>query len=388
MKKASLAESLERRWVRLYTASWPADKKSDRREEVESELYERRQDLDWKNRTVMLELARLVLGMPADALCAIEGMMLRRSRVWGVITLGLSLMLVSSFLTTWLLLREGSSNLGQLPAFPVIYTSNDDIIRQNPDGSRTILTAGAALNGAPAPSPDGTKIAFISSRDSGGYGGLTTEIYVMDVDGSNISRLTFNPTWDGGPAWSPDGTKIAFVRMADSSVGSPDIYTMNSADGSDVTRLTNSLGGATKPDWSPDGSMLVFIQPGAGLFTMKPDGTQPTRLTTNPDDDFPTWSPDGTKIAFVRAGELYVMNTDGSGIALVKAGLHSSRPAWSPDGAWLLFSGVCSASYGDSYWGIDICAIGVDGNGMPRKIIQGSEFGLEMNDSPNWSSPN
>ena len=57
----------------------------------------------------------------------------------------------------------------------------------------------------PAWSPNGTKIAFGSSRDT------NPEIYVMDPNGSNIVRLTNNPAEDAQPAWSPDGQRLAFT---------------------------------------------------------------------------------------------------------------------------------------------------------------------------------
>jgi TolB protein len=58
---------------------------------------------------------------------------------------------------------------------------------------------------APAPSPDGQKIAFMSRRDG------NWEIYVVNADGSGLQRLTDDPAEDGLPTWSPDGRAIAFV---------------------------------------------------------------------------------------------------------------------------------------------------------------------------------
>ena len=87
------------------------------------------------------------------------------------------------------------------------------------------------------------KIAFSSDRDGNG------EIYVMDADGSNLTRLTNNPANDGffGVAWSPDGTRIAFVSERD---GNWEIYVMN-ADGSGLSRVTDNLAVDQNPAWSP-----------------------------------------------------------------------------------------------------------------------------------------
>ena len=85
------------------------------------------------------------------------------------------------------------------------------------------------------------KIAFMSDRDG------NQEIYVMNADGSNQTRLTNNPGWDESPCFSPDGTKIAFESLRD---GDPEIYVMN-ADGSNQTRITNNPAYDGHPSWGP-----------------------------------------------------------------------------------------------------------------------------------------
>jgi TolB protein len=93
---------------------------------------------------------------------------------------------------------------------------------------------------APAPSPDGSKIAFMSSREGNNY-----EIWVMNADGSNPKRLTENNNNDGLPTWSPDGQSIAF---ASDRGGAWAIWVMN-ADGSNQRKLLDMKG-------SPDGVVL------------------------------------------------------------------------------------------------------------------------------------
>ena len=89
----------------------------------------------------------------------------------------------------------------------------------------------------------GNKIAFVSERD--GFG--NSEIYVMDPDGSGVTRLTDDSATDSFPAWSPDGTRIAFASNRD---GNFEIYVVN-ADGSGLTHLTNNPDEDLEPDWSP-----------------------------------------------------------------------------------------------------------------------------------------
>jgi len=109
----------------------------------------------------------------------------------------------------------------------------------------TVMPAcGPMATGAPTPtSPSSTvaRIAFASNRDG------NSEIYVMNVDGSDLTRLTNNPTNDGYPAWSPDGERIAFISDRD---GNREIYLMN-ADGSGQTNLTNNPAHDRSPAWQP-----------------------------------------------------------------------------------------------------------------------------------------
>ncbi len=145
------------------------------------------------------------------------------------------------------------------------------------------------------------------------------EIFTMNADGTGPTQLTFNSDSDGGPSWSPDGTKIAFTSSRDDPWR--EIYTMR-ADGSDVTNLTNSPGTSeVEPDWSPDGTKVAFETDRDGndeIYLMNSDGSAQTNLTNNPgSDETPDWSPDGAKIAFhtTRDGnmEIYSMEADGSG---------------------------------------------------------------------------
>jgi Tol biopolymer transport system component len=98
-------------------------------------------------------------------------------------------------------------------------------------------------------SSDGSRLAFSSDRDG------NTEIYLMNLDGSNVVRLTNNPASDAQPAWSPDGKQIAFSSDRDGNV---EIYVLDveealqSADDATVRRLTDRPGDDMGPVWKPE----------------------------------------------------------------------------------------------------------------------------------------
>jgi Tol biopolymer transport system component len=140
---------------------------------------------------------------------------------------------------------------GERIAFSAFRGDTTEIYTTKPDGSAAVqVTNNAARDEEPSWSPDGTELAFTSDRDGqvtafAQYGccvGGPGEIYVMGADGTGVRRLTVNPALDASPAWSPDGTKIAFTSTRRTPNCDPnvlltfhcqsDVYVMN-ADGSD-----------------------------------------------------------------------------------------------------------------------------------------------------------
>jgi len=204
--------------------------------------------------------------------------------------------------------------------------------------SRTVEGATASISSMPIvvkdyPIIETGKIVFASYRDG------NSELYSMNYDGSNLTRLTNNDSDEGAPDWSPDGTKIIFSSDRD---GQAEIYIMD-ADGSGQTRLT-TMGGCVSPQWSPDGTRIAFImiQDYINLiYTMNPDGTGLFQVTQpSHGAESPSWSPDGTRVAFLSYFDsvIYAINTDGSNLTPLFASNGIAYFAWSPDGERLALS--------------------------------------------------
>jgi serine/threonine protein kinase/Tol biopolymer transport system component len=138
------------------------------------------------------------------------------------------------------IVRQGSAVLGQSPSWlpdqRILYSGcwmdNCGIIVTRDDGTfpRQIVAGTTETN--PEASPDGQQVVFMSQRDG------NWEVYSANIDGSNLRRLTRDPSNDGLPAWSPDGRYIAFVTNRD---GSWVVWVMR-PDGSQQRRLFN-IGG-------------------------------------------------------------------------------------------------------------------------------------------------
>jgi TolB protein len=154
-----------------------------------------------------------------------------------------------------------------------------------------------------------------------------------------------------------------------------------------LVQLTGSLPGRNFLEgWAPDGSRVVFTNEydgGTDVYTVRPDGTGLTRLTTDPYQDlYPRWSPDGKRIVFHRRinvagpyawGTLNVVNADGSGERqLLDALFHDMDPAWSPDGSQILFS--CDRFNRPAF--LDVCSVAPDGTDLRLRVaVGGAEFG-------------
>lgn len=215
----------------------------------------------------------------------------------------------------------GSLNTATLRANgKIAFTSdrdgNQEIYMMNPDGTnQTRLTNNSIVDDHAMWSPDGEKLAFVSQREAGGFA-----IFQMNMDGTNRVEITplsnfVNVTPWGvvgfSMSWSPDGRKIAFQDPYYNDIWVIDVETHARQN------LTNDGGGQIRffdyhPAWSPDGSTILFssprdVDPCTTLYTINPDGTNRRLLSRDHCPAYsPNWSPDGTKIVFVQLNGEFV----------------------------------------------------------------------------------
>jgi Tol biopolymer transport system component len=218
--------------------------------------------------------------------------------------------------------RETLTTVGRNPYMPawsedgtkIAYVAGSGLRTMDPDGSANTLIVADDISHTslerPNWSPDGSQLVF----DAFVNPDVGFRLFVVNDDGTGLTQLDSPGPDEYYPEWSPDGTRIAYVS---SSRRGQFIKTVD-PDGTDRETVTAGYGA---PSWSPDDVKLAFTAGRAGdIFVVNADGTGRTRLTTTDrrGEFTPVFSPDGTKIAFARGSsggfvptDIWVMDADG-----------------------------------------------------------------------------
>ncbi len=184
-------------------------------------------------------------------------------------------------------------------------------------------------------SPDGARIGFTLEPNPRPTCEIkSTELAVVNVDGTECRRLTENAWNDLFCGWSADGTAILFTS---SQTGRSEIWVMNS-DLSNIRCLTDDAATDSMAAWSPDGRRIAFVSDRDGndeIYVMDREGSSVTRITSDPAHDWmPAWSADGTEIVFSsdRGGTLDVF-----AVALTDLSVRrlTSDPGYDYEAVWL-----------------------------------------------------
>jgi Tol biopolymer transport system component len=235
----------------------------------------------------------------------------------------------------------------------------------------------------PSWSPDGAQLAFVSTRDG------NPEIYVMQADGTQPRRLTYDRDRESRPVWSPDGRRLAFESVSD---GARRIYVMDVETRTRVMAEQGASATGVGPIWSPDSTRLAYY----GVVTDTPElfvaavGARMVgeRLTDNAVGDWtPVWSPDGRWLAYYANTDanvdLYALRLDTQQVTRLT--FYLSRewlPVWSPDGRSLalLSDRDGSASY---YW-MDVTCLET-GAPCGGEILSLGGMAFPLEEAPVWS---
>ena len=203
------------------------------------------------------------------------------------------------------------------------------------------------------------------------------EIFLVDSDGENATRLTSDGSISLSPSWSPDGGRIAYTSFRS---GAPLLYERDLSSGSD--RLLSDRGGINiTPSYAPDGRTVAFATTVGGhteIATVGPEGLRQQTRGRGYENLSPTWSPDGRRLAFVsdRLGgpQIYVMSLGGEPrlISEYGRGAYSTSPDWSPAGPVIAYHTRVNGR-------MQIVAADADG-GRTRVLTNGN-----TNEDPSWA---
>ncbi|MGH7635037.1 MAG: CehA/McbA family metallohydrolase, partial [Gemmatimonadaceae bacterium] len=256
----------------------------------------------------------------------------------------------------------------------LIYSMRGSLWRQELGTTvATQLTSGGGYDYQPDVSPDGNWVAFDR------YDGNSVELELLDVSTGAVRALTSNRAVNVEPRWSPDGARLAFVSTA--YQGRWHVYTMDVRDGhgSEPARLTVDRDSKLpryyysvydhylSPTWSPDGKELVVVSNRnhiwgtGGFWRMSATAGDSMRLIHDEETTWkarPDWSPDGTRIVYssylgTQYNQLWLMRSDGGDpIELTYGMFDATNPRWSRDARHIAY--ISNEGGNTSLWVIDV----------------------------------
>jgi TolB protein len=197
-------------------------------------------------------------------------------------------------------------------------------------GERRLISQRVGVNGAPAFSPDGTRLALTLSGSGGNL-----DVWLLDLASQGLTRLTEDPAVDTEPAWSPDGKSIYFTS---DRAGGPQIYKLDLANPKRVQRISFGSGYAARPRVSPDGTKVAYVTRDGSNYRIAvqdlASGTVSV-LSHGILDESPSFAPNGATIIYAgrdgTIGTLQTVSVDGQVTQRLTSSQGELRePAWEP----------------------------------------------------------
>lgn len=195
---------------------------------------------------------------------------------------------------------------------------------------------------------------IVFTRFQGNATDVFNDIYAIDPDGKNETRLTTNPGADGqysdyaAPRYNRDKTMLAFLSTKNNPNKRHNIFFMDLATRK-IAQITSGDLDMAGVDWAPDDSCLVFsCKDAQGLqqvHKVNLDGSGFTKLTEGPAENMnPLWSPRGDLITFTqfppegKTSHVWIMEVTGKNpVKLTTDEAAHTNPSWSPDGSWIIY---------------------------------------------------
>ena len=293
------------------------------------------------------------------------------------------LVLAALLLAAFLLRNNGGVRAADIDeggkiAFVGNQSGSFQLYTMNPDGSNMVqitnLAPTALETWLPDFSPDGKRLTFCyGSLDASNN--LHADIYVINVDGSNMVQLTHDNLADCASRWSPDGTHITFMKQS-TRTGRGVVATML-ADGSQQKELSSDLWGVFRSGYTPDGSHILWETQEAGfvsvLWIMSSDGTGQQRITRAPLKAGEPSAPAENEVVFINnqntptviATSLFKIRLDGSGLQQLTYPVgvsHDIYPNFSPSHRKIVFASDRLSGEGN----LDVFTMNSDGTGITR----------------------
>jgi Tol biopolymer transport system component len=194
-------------------------------------------------------------------------------------------------------------------------------------------------------SPDGDMLAFSSDRTG------NQDLWLLSIEGGEMTQLTTEPTPDWCPRWSPDGSEIVFYSYR---TGNRDIWVMPSR-GGPARQLTSHPAQDFYPSWSPDGQEIAFSSRRTGedaLWIVEAKGGEPRYVATVA-GDYAEWSPDGHWLVFQRENRLFrVAREGGEPVLLLDEPAYT--PRFSPDGQSIYYTVITGPRENHDLWKLSV----------------------------------
>ena len=245
-----------------------------------------------------------------------------------------------------------------------VQSAQSKLVWVSRNGAEQSLAAPAHAYLGPRISPDGRRVAVAIQEQE-------AQVWQYDLARETLTRLTFEGNNNVAPAWTPDGKRIAFISNKE---GPQNIF-WQLADGSGgLERLTINQFTQVPISWSPDGRLLAFLEvnPNTGydiwVLRLSDRKAQPF-LRTPFNESVPRFSPDGRWLAYIsnESGryEVYVQPYPGPGGKWQISTEGGTEPVWNPKGRELFYRS------GDKMMAVDITTQPGFAAGTPRMLFEG-----------------